>query len=57
MADIVSRGLAVLALLLFVVAMFTMTIERFTAAGMSFLSASIVLYMRETRIGDDDEAS
>jgi F0F1-type ATP synthase assembly protein I len=53
MADIVSRGLAVLAVVLFVVALFTMTIERFTAAGMSFLSASIVLYLRESRISDE----
>lgn len=57
MADNVSRGLAVLAVVLFVVALFTMTIERFTAAGMSFLSASIVLYLRETRLGDDEQPS
>lgn len=57
MADAVSTGLAVLAVALFGVALYAMTAGRFTAAGMSFLSASLVIYLRETRLQDDGAAA
>jgi len=54
MADIVATGLAMLAVALFVLALFAMTIGRLTVAGMSFFSASIVIYFRESRLRDGE---
>jgi hypothetical protein len=52
MGDIISTGLAVLAVVLIGVGLFALTVGNFTAAGMSFLSTSLVIYMRETRQHD-----
>jgi hypothetical protein len=53
MGDIISTGLALLAVALTGVALFALAVGNFTAAGMSFLSMSLVIYMRETRQHDD----
>jgi len=53
MGDIISTGLAVLAVALTGVALFALAAGNFTAAGMSFLSMSLVIYMRETRRQED----
>lgn len=53
MADIISNALAVLAVVLIGVALFALTIGNLTAAGMSFFSTSIVIYLRESRKHDD----
>lgn len=56
MADRISTGLAILAVALFGVALYAMAAGSYTAAGMSFLSASLVIYLRETRVRDDAAA-
>ncbi|MFB6218583.1 MAG: hypothetical protein ABEH77_05305 [Halobacteriaceae archaeon] len=48
---VVQTGLAAVAVALFGVALFAMSSGQFMAAGMSFLSASLVIYIRETRDG------
>ena len=50
--DPVAIALAALAVGLFAVALVAMSTDRLTAAGMSFLAASLVIYLRETRVAD-----
>lgn len=52
MTDVLPTGLAILAALLMGAAVLAIAGGDLMAAGMSFLSASLVLYMRETRFGD-----
>jgi len=54
MEDAVGTALAVFAVALLGVALYAMTAGSLTVAGMCFLSASIVIYLRETRLGDDE---
>ncbi|WP_096389823.1 hypothetical protein [Halopenitus persicus] len=54
--DPVAVALAALAVGLFAVALVAMSTDRLTAAGMSFLAASIVIYFRERRVADPDAA-
>lgn len=49
MVDVVRTGLALLVLVLFGLALVAMTAGDLTFAGISFLSASLVIYFRETR--------
>jgi hypothetical protein len=49
MVDVIRTGLALLAVVLFGVALLAMSAGNLTMAGMSFLSASLVIYFRETR--------
>lgn len=49
----VPTSLAILAVALIGVALYAMTIDRLTVAGLSFLSASIVIYLRETRLQEE----
>lgn len=56
MADRFSTVLAVLVVVLFGVALYALADGQLTVAGLSFLSASITIYLRETRLQDDDEA-
>lgn len=53
MVDTVSMILAVGAVALFGVALASMAIGELLVAGLCFLSASIVIYLRETRLRDD----
>jgi len=57
MADAVATGLAALAVALIALALYFMTAGQLTVAGMSFLGASLVIYFRETRLGDDGPAA
>jgi len=57
MSDAISTGLAVFAVALIGVALYGMAAGRLTVAGMCFLSASIVIYLRETRLQDDEETA
>lgn len=52
MADVITTGLAVVAVLLIGTALVGLSIGNFTVAGMSFFSTSIVIYLRESRLGD-----
>jgi uncharacterized membrane protein len=56
MADAVSTGMAVFAVVLIGVALYAMAVGSLTVAGMCFLSASLVIYLRETRLQDDEPA-
>lgn len=56
MSDAISTVLAAVAVVLIGVALFAMTTGNLTAAGMSFLSASLVIYLRETRTKDGKSA-
>jgi hypothetical protein len=56
MADAVSTGMAVFAVVLIGVALYAMAAGSLTVAGMCFLSASLVIYLRETRLQDDASA-
>ncbi|MEF8780561.1 MAG: hypothetical protein V5A46_07765 [Haloferacaceae archaeon] len=47
--DVIPTTLAVLAVALFGLALLAMAIGEFLVAGLCFLSASIVIYLRETR--------
>jgi hypothetical protein len=47
MADLVPTLLALVIVALFGVALWTMTVGRLNAAGLSFLSASLLIYLRE----------
>lgn len=51
MARLAPTVLAVLAALLIAIALISMASRDLTAAGLSFLSASLVIYLRETRFG------
>lgn len=53
MANLLATGAAALAVLLFGAALLAMTVGDFRLAGFSFLSASLVIYIRETRLVDD----
>ncbi|MEF8783684.1 MAG: hypothetical protein V5A39_05885 [Haloarculaceae archaeon] len=53
MVDTVSMSLAVGAVALFGVAIASMAAGELLVAGLCFLSASIVIYLRETRLNDD----
>jgi uncharacterized membrane protein YgdD (TMEM256/DUF423 family) len=53
MEDVVATGLAVLAVALIATALVAMTVDRLTLAGVCFFSASLVIYFRETRTGDE----
>lgn len=55
MADLISHGLIVLVLTLFGVALYALATGRLTVAGLSFLSASVAIYLRETRLQADGE--
>lgn len=56
MADVVSTGLTALAVVLFGLALIAMTGRNLVVAGTCFLSASIVIYLRETRLQDEETA-
>jgi uncharacterized membrane protein len=49
MVDVIRTVLALLAVAILGVALFAMSTGNLTVAGMSFLSASLVIYFRETR--------
>lgn len=49
MVDVIRTGLALLAVVLLGIALFAMSTGSLTMAGMGFLSASLVIYFRETR--------
>lgn len=49
MADAISTGLAVVAVVLIVIGLIALSAGNLTAAGMSFLSTSLVIYLRESR--------
>lgn len=53
MSNRLATAAAVLAVVLFGIAMFAMANGNFQAAGFSFLSASVVIYLRETRLVAD----
>ena len=53
MVDTVSMILAVGAVVLFGVALASMAVGELLVAGLCFLSASIVIYLRETRLRGD----
>jgi hypothetical protein len=53
MVNVLATALAVLAVVLFVVALFAMSAGNFRIAGACFLSASLVIYLRETRVLGD----
>lgn len=50
MTELVPTGLAILAVALLGLALIAMSIDRLTVAGLCFLSASLVIYLRETRL-------
>ncbi|MFB6227940.1 MAG: hypothetical protein ABEH88_05050 [Halobacteriales archaeon] len=49
MVNVIQTGLALLAVMLLGIGLLAMTVGSLTMAGMSFLSASLVIYFRETR--------
>ena len=49
MANLLATALAVLAVVLVVNALLSMSAGNLRIAGLSFLSASLVVYLRETR--------
>jgi hypothetical protein len=51
MGSVVPTVLAVLAVGLFVAALVAMAAGELLVAGLCFLSASVVIYFRETRVG------
>jgi hypothetical protein len=53
MENTVATGAALLAALLMGAGLIGMTIGDFRLAGFSFLSASLVIYIRETRFVED----
>lgn len=52
MTDVVPTGLAVLAVALMLTAVVMMTEGELLLAGLSFLSASLLIYFRETKFVD-----
>lgn len=52
MVNLLATGAAILAVLLFVTALLAMTIGELRTAGFSFLAASLLIYVRETRFVD-----
>jgi len=57
MADTTATALAVIAVVLVGVALVAMAAGSLTLAGTSFLSASLVIFLRETRTGDESEST
>jgi len=57
MADAVSTGMAVFAVVLIGVALYAMAAGSYTVAGMCFLSASLLIYLRETRLQDAEPSA
>lgn len=53
MVDIAPTALALLAVALIVAGLGSMAARNLMAAGFSFLSASLVIYLRETRFRPD----
>ena len=53
MVALVPTALAVVAVALILVALAAMTIGDLQVAGLSFLSASLVIYLRETRFAGE----
>ncbi|MBV0926202.1 MULTISPECIES: hypothetical protein [Haloarcula] len=49
MVELIPTGLALLAAGLMLAGLVAMTVGNLRAAGFSFLSASLVIYLRETR--------
>jgi len=49
MVDVVKTGLAIVVVALFALALIAMSAGNYTLAGMSFFSASVTIYFRETR--------
>lgn len=52
MVKLIPTALAVLAVALFGVALVAMTVGNLQAAGFTFLCASLVIYFRESRYGE-----
>lgn len=52
MADVISTGLAVVAVVLVGAALLALNAGNLTVAGMCFLSTSIVIYLRQSRLQD-----
>lgn len=52
MVNLLATGAAAVAVLLFAVALLMMTWGNLQVAGFCFLSASLVIYLRETRFVD-----
>jgi hypothetical protein len=50
MENLLATGAAGFAVLLFGLALLAMTVGQYQMAGFSFLSASVVIYLRETRL-------
>jgi hypothetical protein len=50
--NVLATAAAALAVVLFGVGLLAMTASDLTTAGLSFLSASLVIYLRETRLVD-----
>jgi len=57
MSDYVPTVLAVVAVVFILVGLWAMTAGSFALAGTGFLSASIVIYLRETRVLDGDSGT
>jgi uncharacterized membrane protein len=53
-SDLVPTALAALVVVAFAAALWTMAAGRLTVAGLCFLSASLLIYLRERRLGDAD---
>ena len=53
MNNALATAAAAFAVVLFAIAMWAMANGNFQAAGFSFLSASVVIYIRETRLVAD----
>jgi hypothetical protein len=56
MSNVAETALAALAVLLIATALFTMAAGDLAVAGASFLSASLVIFLRQTRLEDDGTA-
>ncbi|MBB6646663.1 hypothetical protein [Halobellus ruber] len=50
MVNYLATVAAVLVVVLFGVALYALSVGRYTAAGVSFFSASLVIYFRESRL-------
>jgi len=51
MVEVIPTALAILAVTLIATALVAMTARSFQVAGFAFLSASLVIYIRESRYG------
>lgn len=54
MPDALPTALAIVAVALFAIALAAMTVGSLATAGMSFLSASLVIFMREKLLQGED---